>query len=126
MESIEPMWYEIDFCAGDSGSFQADVRVPPDSPWFDGHFPGRPVLPGIAQLAMVQDLLARSLACAGRITAVHRVRFKQAVAPGAALTVMARTQGAAGREVAFRILDGSALVCSGIATLAHAAPKETV
>lgn len=121
MDSREGLWYELHSFTEEDGARQAMVRVPVDSPWFDGHFPGRPVLPGIAQLAMVQDLIAATLPCGGRIAALRRVRFKQAVAPGANLTVVARyCEGPGAPEVAFRILQDAALVCSGIATLADA------
>jgi 3-hydroxyacyl-[acyl-carrier-protein] dehydratase len=109
------MWYEIDSLARDGDAHKAIVRVPADSPWFDGHFPDRPVLPGIAQLAMVEDLLSRALPGGGRVVGLRRVRFKQAVGPGATLTVVARPQRGSIVDVAFRILDGEALVCSGIA-----------
>jgi 3-hydroxymyristoyl/3-hydroxydecanoyl-(acyl carrier protein) dehydratase len=32
-------------------------KCPPDSPWFDGHFPEDPTLPGIAQLEMAVDAI---------------------------------------------------------------------
>jgi 3-hydroxymyristoyl/3-hydroxydecanoyl-(acyl carrier protein) dehydratase len=35
----------------------AEVTLEPESCWFDGHFPGFPILPGIAQLAIVSDML---------------------------------------------------------------------
>ncbi len=118
MDSREGLWYELHSFTEEDGARQAMVRVPVDSPWFDGHFPGRPVLPGIAQLAMVQDMIAATLPGGGRIAALRRVRFKQAVAPGADLTVVARYCGTP--EVAFRILQDAALVCSGVAILADA------
>jgi acyl carrier protein len=112
------MWYKIDFLMSGEPVCEAVVRVPADSAWFDGHFPGRPVLPGIAQLAMVQDLLGRVLGDGGRIVALSRVRFRQAVGPGARLKVATRPRGEAPGTVAFRILQDEALVCSGIAVLA--------
>jgi len=124
MDSDGSLWYEFHPFVETDGDCRAVVRVPADSPWFDGHFPGRPVLPGIAQLAMVQDLIARALPGSGRIAALRRVRFKQAVLPGATLTVVARpSAGAGAAEVTFRIIDDTALICSGIATLTGAATE---
>jgi 3-hydroxyacyl-[acyl-carrier-protein] dehydratase len=30
------------------------ARAPQNSPWFDGHFPGQPILPGIALISVVK------------------------------------------------------------------------
>ena len=120
------MWYEIDSLIPGPQVCEALVRVPAGSPWFDGHFPGRPVLPGIAQLAMVQDLLARVLGGGWRIAALRRVRFRQAVGPGAALRVVARRQAEAAGEFNFRILEGEALVCGGVAVASKAGRQEAV
>ncbi|OPY88950.1 MAG: 3-hydroxyacyl-(acyl-carrier-protein) dehydratase FabZ [Syntrophus sp. PtaU1.Bin208] len=30
------------------------ARAPQNSPWFDGHFPGQPILPGIALISLVK------------------------------------------------------------------------
>ena len=54
------LWYEWSFDNQEAdGEVKAHIRVPADSPWFDGHFPDAPVLPGVAQLGMVHDLLCR-------------------------------------------------------------------
>jgi len=34
------------------------VEISAASPWFAGHFPGHPVLPGIAHLALAQRALS--------------------------------------------------------------------
>jgi predicted hotdog family 3-hydroxylacyl-ACP dehydratase len=37
----------------------ATIDVPSAGAWFEGHFPGRPILPGVAELALVVEALAR-------------------------------------------------------------------
>ncbi|HEY6000632.1 MAG TPA: hypothetical protein VI078_15200 [bacterium] len=90
-----------------------DVWVPADSPWFDGHFPGQPVLPGIAQLAMVADLIQSALGLPARVAEVSRVRFKQMILPGEQLQVSAEPRPGRDGAYAFRITRGETPVCSG-------------
>ena len=48
-------------------------------PWFDGHFPGAPVLPAVAQLDAVDRLLGEEgLALRG----IEQARFRRAIVPG--------------------------------------------
>ena len=58
--------------------------VPGSSPWFSGHFPGFPILPGIAQIYLaftaVQEIEMRK----GRqvvLDEIKRVRFKRMITP---------------------------------------------
>lgn len=96
----------------DGGGWRLEVAVDVDSPWFDGHFPGHPVLPAVAQLALVERSLDR-LAGGGRIAALDRLRLPSQVAPGERLRLdldrpaadgrfafTLATAGAAGGEVA--------------------------
>ena len=58
---IEP-WHELVVQSDASPrGFAAEIRVAPDSPWFDGHFPGRPVLPGVAILSMVFEMVKKKI-----------------------------------------------------------------
>jgi acyl carrier protein len=126
MESHRTVWYEFKFQEAIDGGCRAEVRIPADSPWFDGHFPDRPVLPGIAQLAMVQDLVKAVLPGGGQITDWRRVRFKRAVVPGSTLTVIvvAGPEARGGRQLTFRILDAEVLVCSGMAVAVEGPASE--
>jgi 3-hydroxymyristoyl/3-hydroxydecanoyl-(acyl carrier protein) dehydratase len=96
--------------------FAATVRLPADSLWFDGHFPGDPVLPGAALLAMAKDAATR--ASAGRhlpsAFEFRRVKFKAALRPGDVfrVTVNCRTQGAQ-RIGAFRFDRRDEVVAEG-------------
>jgi 3-hydroxyacyl-[acyl-carrier-protein] dehydratase len=59
------------------------VPVPSSGPIFDGHFPGRPILPGVATLSLVVRALAPGRGPA--LSTVRSVRFRDLVAPGSTL-----------------------------------------
>ncbi|MFO7713689.1 hypothetical protein [Desulfosarcina sp.] len=111
------MWYErsLDKQMTD-GEMVAHVRVPAGSPWFDGHFPEAPVLPGVAQLGMVHDLLCRALDQTSPVAQVSRVRFKRMIRPDQALILTIKT-GAVNSSHSFRISGDEGLICSGLIRL---------
>ena len=39
----------------------AELVIPSGGAYFEGHFPGRPILPGILELKLIVDLLKREL-----------------------------------------------------------------
>ena len=89
----------------------AEAEVGPDSPWFSGHFPGDPILPGIAQLSMVLETL-RSVYGTVHVTGVRRVRFKQVLRPGDPLDIMVKPNPG-GDAHTFQIKVGEEIACSG-------------
>lgn len=60
-----------------------DVIV--DAAWFRGHFPGRPILPAVSQLALVLDALARHRGEPVALDAIGFARMRQPVVPGGPL-----------------------------------------
>lgn len=91
----------------------ARVTTAAQSPWFSGHFPDNPILPGIAQLKMVADCIAASRQDDVRLTGVSRVKFRKIVKPGETLDIHA-TFVQIKEHYMFRITSGNDEVCSGV------------
>jgi 3-hydroxymyristoyl/3-hydroxydecanoyl-(acyl carrier protein) dehydratase len=91
----------------------ADARVDDPSPWFPGHFPGEPILPGIAQLSMVCRAIETARGRPFKVLGVRRVRFKQVIRPGDALRVEVKPLLENKNAYAFRILIGAEVACTG-------------
>lgn len=79
-----------------------------NEPYFQGHYPGRPVMPGVLQIeAMAQAagvlLLRRLQADEEKIAffmSVDKVKFRRAVEPGDALTIHVKLQKIRGNKIA--------------------------
>ena len=82
------MWYSLlDLKQSASGAIQAHISVDDSSPWFSGHFPDNPILPGIAQLGIVADVLSRSTGKNVYIQRLNRIKFKKIVRPSEQLAI---------------------------------------
>lgn len=117
------MWYMIMFADFKSeirnvdGMITAQVEVPADAVWFDGHFPGEPILPGVAQLAMVVHILGEAQDKTLAANNVRRVRFKQAIKPAERITVEITPKENKPLSCGFRLMKGTELACSGFINL---------
>ena len=80
------------------------VQIPGDMLYFQGHFPGYPILPGVAQLVPLVLAEVRSIwAELGRPTRLSRLKFRQPVFPGAELELQLDRLDA---RVRFRLVRG--------------------
>ena len=89
------------------------IAVPADGPWFEGHFPGQPILPGIAELV----LIARALAPGGdaaEVSAIPFARFRGLVLPADRLEIEAIPRGDDG--VRFEVRRAGDVVANGALT----------
>lgn len=90
----------------------ASVTPSADSRWFAGHFPDQAILPGVAQLALVWELVSALPGNAQQLTGLRRVKFKKIVVPGEQLDIHAEYCDKEGKYF-FRILSGETEVCCG-------------
>jgi 3-hydroxyacyl-[acyl-carrier-protein] dehydratase len=112
-------WYSIkNLKQSELSEITADIRVPADSPWFDGHFPAEPILPGVAQLGFVFDMIRRFHDDAVTIAGVRRIRFKQIIRPNDSLKVTVTPLKEDTGSYSFRIVMGDGLACSGVMAVA--------
>ncbi len=100
----------------DSLEISAEATLEPDSLWFDGHFPGTPILPGIAQLTLAFDAIQEHSKRNGRqlaLSGLSRVRFRQFIKPGDTVLVTAVPEKDDPAQYKFRVTVGGQVACSG-------------
>ena len=103
--------------SSDTKEISAEAAVSPESLWFDGHFPGNPILPGIAQLALVSDALrefARSKGEDIAVVGISRVRFRQFIRPNDSIQVSATPEKEDPSLFKFKVRVNGHLACNGI------------
>ena len=91
----------------------AQVIVGADSFWFDGHFPGNPVVPGIAQMSMVFDLMQRAMGPGLKLDGFKRVRFKQLIRPDTPITAQIKPTGKTANRFEYKLSTDQHIVCTG-------------
>jgi 3-hydroxyacyl-[acyl-carrier-protein] dehydratase len=84
---------------------KATIAIPVDGPWFEGHFPGRPILPGVAELALAIAALRQETGKPLPLRGVAFARLRQLVLPGDRLELSARERAGPEGEVARLRLD---------------------
>lgn len=102
------------------------VRFPGNSDWFSGHFPGNPIVPGVALIALAEQAVIERERAEGRsvaITGVRRIRFRLPVRPEDAVALeINRMPDRQGPAYAFTLSVAGEAVCSGLLTTAIVVP----
>lgn len=86
------------------------MRIPAGSGYLKGHFPGEPVLPGVAQLQICAEAVAESLGRPVTVRSVSQLRFRKPVRPEVDCELVAVV---AGREVHFTLHGPEGLMADG-------------
>ena len=108
-------WYStLGLEVSDSEQMTLNARVLPDSPWFDGHFPKDPILPGIAQLEMAFDVVRMCSKRNLKVAGFKKVRFKRIIRPNQKLKIIVTPRKSEKGAYAFRILVEHELACNGL------------
>jgi len=106
-----------------SNALEAQADVPQDCIWFTGHFPGEPILPGIALVHLVYEAIAWDAHDRGesvQISSLKRIRFTGPVRPGEKF-VLNLTHEDVGEErlFHFKVAVNENIVCSGLVAAAN-------
>lgn len=89
----------------------AKIDVPAGGAWFEGHFPGRPILPGVAEFALTLEALANSVHQPRGLQGIAFARLRQLVLPGEQLELSAREDDRS--HVRFDLKRAGKLVANG-------------
>lgn len=108
------------------GQISADGAFPAELAVFSGHFPGRPLVPGVAIIALIQAAYEEAHATSIRIVAIERCTWKRPTIPGERLTltftsvdISAISAGAASDEIRQCRINAVVSNAAGIACEAH-------
>ena len=83
-----PDWPTIDGARSDGAAeVVLDLVVSEDCPWLEGHFPGRPVLPGVVQLQWAIQIAGLVWPELDTVSRLGNVKFQRPILPPAALTL---------------------------------------
>ena len=100
------------------------LAIPSSGPLFEGHFPGRPILPGIGLL----DLALRALGDVARdrtLRGIDHFKWRSLVVPGETLALHARPP-ATGGGISLEIRRGPEVVAGGVLTPGDPGPHAPI
>ncbi len=83
-----------------TAELKATIDIPADGPWFEGHFPGNPILPGVAELALAIAALRQETGKPLPLRRIGFARLRHLVLPGDRLELTAHESGGAEGETA--------------------------
>jgi 3-hydroxyacyl-[acyl-carrier-protein] dehydratase len=106
-------------------SAECRKTFPPEEPFFRGHFPGDPLVPGVIlaeALAQTAGLAAGRPGVAFRLSAIKAMKFLAPVRPAEEIRLRAQKIGAVGGLWQFEVsaLVGEGIVAEGMIVLAEA------
>jgi 3-hydroxymyristoyl/3-hydroxydecanoyl-(acyl carrier protein) dehydratase len=79
------------------------VHVPRELKYLDGHFPGQPIVPGVAQLVLIERAIASVWPELHTPAGIRRLKFQARIDPGVDVDVLLAREE---RTVSFQIVHG--------------------
>jgi acyl-coenzyme A synthetase/AMP-(fatty) acid ligase len=102
-------------------TLERDLRVPADLAFFEGHFPGRPIVAGVVQLHWLMQAAAELLGESPRVRELEGLRFRDLLLPDTEFRMVLELSEA-GDVLRFRLDAGPRVFASGRARLERGAP----
>jgi acyl-coenzyme A synthetase/AMP-(fatty) acid ligase len=104
---------------------ELDLYIDPDLPQLDGHFPGLPIVPGVALVDWAARLAQRHLQLGDGVVRSLQVKFRRLMPPGQVVTLVLEHQQA-GDKLTFTYRQGDEILASGrfpVSRPAHSGPS---
>lgn len=73
---------ELECITSSADTVKLQLLLEPQLFWFKGHFPGQPVLPGVAQIHWAIHYAREHLDIKGQFTAMQAIKFQNPVTQG--------------------------------------------
>lgn len=74
-------FYTIEATSGNENYGLYRIRLNPDALVYKGHFPGKPITPGVCNIQMMLECASRTIGFATAIQSIKRCRFLKPVIP---------------------------------------------
>jgi len=106
---------------------ELDLYIDPALPQLDGHFPGLPIVPGVALVDWAARLAQRHLQIGDGVVRSLQVKFRRLMQPGQVVTLVLEHQPASDK-LAFTYREGDEILASGrfpVAGPAHSGPARS-
>ena len=87
------------------------LRFTGEEHFFQGHFPGAPIMPGVAQLGMAVEHAKKAYAIGGALKEAKKLKFLHIIEPGHDVALLLSRKGE--NEVAYEFREGESLCSSG-------------
>ena len=98
--------------SGDGNRLVTHCVVTADMPFFNGHFPGLPIMPAVAQIEMIRELLEKHAGWNTTIAGGSGLKFSGRIQPNDRLTI--RLQHRPSGDISFSIENRDAVVSKGM------------
>ncbi|MEN8204905.1 MAG: hypothetical protein ABFS24_02720 [Pseudomonadota bacterium] len=96
----------------DGETLSGSCLVAADMPFFDGHFPGLPLMPAVAQIEMIRELLEKHADWNTMIAGGSGLKFSGRIQPDDKLTI--RLQRRPSGDISFSVETRDTVVSKGI------------
>lgn len=93
-------------------SYRTTLKFDGTEKFFDGHFPGFPILPGVVQLAEAQRHAFRMMGREAVLKSVKKMKFVHVIRPGDEVTLELEEKGKG--EIAYSFAKGGVPCSSGV------------
>lgn len=67
--------YQINNLGQEDNQLIADITLNANDPIFEGHFPGNPITPGVAQLEMIKEILSAHYNCEIQLKSISNCKY---------------------------------------------------